>query len=229
VYELVGLGLVGGFLTANLQLLAVLVSLLLAGGLAVRLIARRPPIRATALIASLLGATVAQGIVYRGPIFAHYWLAVSPVLFLAVAAALSIVPRRRPALVGASVAAVALLGLSVWSSPFRAPPEQQLARSAAVAEAIGSAAGSEPFAIWLTAPGESDGAYRFQLERRGTPPAADDAPLPAQLFVICQASTCSWAELIDSAGPEWASSRLVGQVRVFDDDVLMLRIPAPRG
>ncbi len=227
IYELFSLGLIGGYLTADVEPLAAVVSLLLAGGLALRLIARRPPILESALIAALLAAAVAQGIVYRGPIFAHYWLAISPVLFLAVGAGVSIVPRAWPALVSASLAVVALLGLNAWASPLREPAQQQLARSDAVAEVIGSAAAGEPFLLRLTSPDESDSAYRFQLERRGTPPAAPDAPLPSQLFVICQRSPCDPAQAIDQAGPDWSNSQLASQVRAADDDVLQFRRHAP--
>src|SRR5206468_6901722 len=113
----------------------------------------------TGLITVLLAATVAQGLVYRGPIFAHYWLAVSPVLFLAVAAGVSMVPHRRLALVATGVGVAALLGVNVWAAPFRQPPEQQLAHSEAVAAAIGAAAAGEPFLIRLASSDESDGAY----------------------------------------------------------------------
>jgi hypothetical protein len=222
-YELFSLGLVGGHLTADVEPLAAVVSLLLAGGLSLRLIARRPAILASGLIASLLAASVALGIVYRGPIFAHYWLAISPVLFLALAAGVSMVPPERPALVAASLAVVGLLGLNAWASPLRKPPEQHLARSQAVAEAIGSAAASEPFSIRLVSAGESDGAYRFQLERMGTPPAAADAPLPAQLFVICPGMSCAAAQAIEQAGPDWSTSRLASQMRLADDDVFHFR------
>jgi hypothetical protein len=222
-YELFSLGLVGGFLTTDSEPLAASLSLLLVGGLVIRLVARRPPFLETSLIGVLLVATVGQGIIYRGPIFAHYWLAISPVLFLAIAGAVSIVPRNRPALIAVGLAALALFGLNAWASPLRQAPQQQLGRSRAVAEAIGTAAAGHPFLIRLIAAGESDGAYRFQLERLGTPPAAADLELPWQLFVICQGSICDQAQALDQAGPDWSTSRLVAHLHVADTDVVHLR------
>lgn len=221
-YELFSLGLVGGYLTADVEPLAALVSLLLGIGLAARLIAQRAPLHAIVLLVSLFAVTVVSGVLYRGPIFTHYWLAISPVLFLALAAGLSAVPRQRPVLALSTLAVVALVGLNGWASPLRAPPEHQLERTQAVAEAIASAAASETFLIRLTAP-EPDGAYRFQLERLGKPPAAADAPLPAQLFVICQGSSCDTTQALEQAGPDWSTSRPVGRVRVADSEVVQLR------
>lgn len=220
-YELFSLGLVGGFLTADIEPLAAVVSIFVAGGLALRLISRQPPIFESVLITVLLVATIAQGLLYRGPIFAHYWLALAPVLFLAVAAAVSIVPRG-PVLVAASLCAAGLIGVNAWASPFREPPKQQLARSLAVAETIRGAAAGEPFLIQLMSLDESDGAYRFQLERMGTPPAAPDAPLPAQLFIICPGSTCESAEALDRLEPDWSTGQLVARLRVADDEVVQV-------
>jgi 4-amino-4-deoxy-L-arabinose transferase-like glycosyltransferase len=215
LYEVFGLGLVGDFLTANWEPVAIVVSVALLFGLAIQ----RQREFERGLIGALLAATVAQAMLYRGPIFEHYWLPVAPVLFLAFAAALSAVPRTQ--LVQATAVA-ALVAINLWSSPLRQQPENQLARTWAVAQQIASAAQGEPFGLWLTTPGESDAAYRFQLERIGRPAAAADGPQPTQLFIICPGAVCDMSQARQQVGADWVDSRMSWQAQIANDEILQL-------
>jgi hypothetical protein len=93
----------------------------------------------------------------------------------------------------------------------RAPfgsPDRQLMRTQAFATMIDSASGAESYALWLLADDDSDGAYRFQLERIGHPPTRPDEALPRQLFVVCQRNPCDVDHVRAAVGPEWTASRI---------------------
>ncbi len=195
LYEVLALGLVGGFLSAGTEALAVLLSLMLLVGLAVRRGFAEVLITLTLVVSAL------QALAYRGPIFEHYFVPLAPLAFLALSALLAAVPLS----VGVP-AAVLLVGLNLWLSPLRSEPAYQLARTEATASAISDRANREPFAIWLMGDDDKDGAYRYQLARFGDAPVAPDEPLPKRLFVICQEAQCDPQDLHRHAGPDWSSS-----------------------
>jgi hypothetical protein len=113
------------------------------------------------------------------------------------------------------------LGVNLARLPF-GDPERQLARSEAVAAQIASSAGGDRFGIWLLADDDSEGAYRFLLERIGRPAALPSESPPRLLFVICQAKPCGAGDVFDAIGPDWIGGRIdwtsdvsgVGVVRV---------------
>ena len=210
LYAVLVPSLVAPFLTADLELPAIPLTLILVAGVIVATVNPRYRFGALVLAAAVL-AMLAQAAVYRGPIFPHYLIAYSPVLFLAVGALEALLPQW--SLIG--MALLAALGLS--HLPF-AEPERQLARSEDVAGYIARASGAQPFAIWLLAPDDSDGAYRFQLERAGHPPVSLDQPPPARMFVICQSGPCTDAQVRDAIGPGW--SRIGGRVSLDGVDVV---------
>jgi hypothetical protein len=228
-YEVFALGLVGIFLGGNIEAVAAVVSVVLVGALSFGLI-RRPDLRwQLSLIAGLLGATLAEAVVYRGPIFEHYFVPISPVLYLAVAAALAFVPINLPTQICVRLGVAALAGLNLVSSPFREPPLYQIAQTQTVAALIAETAqagefGSEKtFELWLLAGGEADGAYRFWLERMGHPPLPPDTPAPAtQLFIVCRRPLCDPPSAQAQAGRDWSAARLAWQASVGDDDVMQL-------
>lgn len=198
LYAVLVPSLVAPFLTAAIEPLAVLVTVVLVIG--VIFAGANPRFRfGVVLLTATLLAMLAQAAVYRGPIFPHYLIAYSPMLFLCVGATVALVPRW-------SLPGVGLLAaISLSNLPF-GEPERQLSRSEHVAGYIARASAAQPFAIWLLAQDDSDGAYRFQLERIGRPPVRPDQPPPARLFVICQSGPCTDAQVHDAIGPEWASA-----------------------
>jgi hypothetical protein len=243
LYEVFSLELVGGYLTAGRsELLAALVSLglLAAGvyalarragshGLTVRLPAASEPfargVNAPAvLVSALIAATLVLAMVYRGPIFSHYLLAVSPVLFLAVALsarALLSVPSRVVRWL-AVLLGVALVAVNAVSSPLLEPAQDQLAQTRSVANAIGDAAGDRPYALQLAAEGDSDGAYRFWLTRQGRAPVPPSDPAPEQLFLICRAPECDPASVRSRIDPPWTDAKLGWQQQIGPETVLRL-------
>src|SRR4029077_642509 len=107
------------------------------------------------LSAALLGATLLQVVIYRGPIFEHYLVPIAPVLYIAVAAALAQLTFR----VFLPVT-IALLTLNLARTPVLDPPTNHLARTPAVAQAIAAHEPSAtPFAIWLQSPDDTHNAY----------------------------------------------------------------------
>ena len=204
VYAVLALGLVGGFLTAGIEPLAAISTLALVTGLTFRLVRQRsyPHV----LLAALLGITLLQVVAYRGPIFEHYFVPLAPLLYLAVAGALSLVSMRV-----AVVVAVGLVALNLAYTPLREEPVQHLARTERVASAIADRANDEPFALWLFSEGDKDGAYRYQLDRLGHPPARPDAPLPKRLFILCQQEPCDIVRRQPAVGPDWATATVAWQ------------------
>jgi hypothetical protein len=214
VYAVLTPTLVGSFVTAGIEPLALLVTLALIAGLVAGLAA--PGTRfACVLLASMLLVLLTQAVVYRGPIQEHYLLAYAPVVYLTLAAAVSVVPRWPVAQAAGGVGLIALLVVNAARAPFGAPGGQ-LARSEAVARSIDAAAGGGQFGLWLVADADSDGAYRFQLERLGHPPLRPDEALPHQLLVVCQAKACDLEHVRATAGPEWATSWNDWEVRIQD-------------
>jgi 4-amino-4-deoxy-L-arabinose transferase-like glycosyltransferase len=223
LYAVLTPSLVGGFLTAGVEPLAVVMTLALAAGLGIGL-ANAHTRYACAVLASVLAALMLQTAGYRGPIQQHYLLAYAPIACLALAAAVGVWPRWRGVQVVGGVGLLALLVVNVAAAPF-GQPGNQLARSEAVARRIDAAAGGGSFGLWLVADADSDGAYRFQLERLGHPPVRPDEALPRQLFVVCQATLCDIGDVRTAAGPEWTASRLDLQDQV--DDVRITRLVLP--
>jgi hypothetical protein len=138
------------------------------------------------------------------------------------------VPRWPAARTAAGLGLLGVLAVNVANAPF-GPPSGQLARSEEVARSIAAAAGGSPFSLWLVAAdGDSDGAYRFQLERLGHPPVDPAQALAHQLFVVCQASTttaCDLHAVRASAGPEWAASQSDWESQVADVRITRLVLP----
>jgi hypothetical protein len=228
-YEVFALGLVGIFLAGNIEVVAATVSVVLVAALSFGLTRRPEPRWQLTLVAGLLGATLGEAVVYRGPIFEHYFLPISPVLYLAVAAALALAPINLPAQICIRLGVAALAGLNLVNSPLREPPLYQLAQTQTVAGLIaetaqaGESASEKTFELWLLAGGEADGAYRFWLERMGHPPLPPDTPAPArQLFIICRRPLCDPASAQAQAGRDWSAARLAWQATVGDDDVMQL-------
>jgi hypothetical protein len=213
LYTVLALGLVGGFLTVGIEPLAAVTALVLVIGLLVQ------PTYPRVLIATLLAATSLQAVAYRGPIFEHYFVPLAPLLYLALGAAAAHLSARLLAL-----PALALLVLNLAQSPLRLEPNYQLARTEAVAAAISETAHAEPFALWLMARDDFDGAYRYQLERLHLPPARPMDPLPRQLFIVCQDAPCDAPTLQASAGADWAAAALTWQAAVRDVTVLRLEL-----
>ena len=212
--------LVGSFMTAGLESLAVVVTLVLIAALVVGLMATRTRY-ACALLGSVLLVLLTQVVLYRGPILEHYLLAYAPVAYLGLAAAVSVVPRWRGAQAAAGVGLLVLLVVNVTRLPF-GDPGGQLARSETVARSIDAATGGGQFGLWLVADGDSDGAYRFQLERLGHPPVRPDQALPHQLFVLCQAKSCDLNDVRVLAGPDWATSQIDWEAQVQDVQIRRL-------
>jgi hypothetical protein len=210
LYEVLVPGLIGGFVTGGIEPLAVVV----AAALAVALATRRGS--AELLLGGLLVATLAQAVLYRGPIFEHYFVALAPLVFLALGA----VPAR-----AALVGGVVLLAVNVWQTPLSGPPLEHLARTFDVARAIDAQAGDGPFGLWLMANDDTDGAYRYQLARLGRSPARADEPEPRQLFLVCQSADCDATQLQEAAGPEWASATRTWQATLHGVTVVGLTAP----
>jgi hypothetical protein len=215
LYEVLSLEIVGFFLAARVEVLAALISLVLVVALAGALwrgndVARFP----TFVIIGMVAATVALGVVYRGPIFPHYFLALTPAVFLLLGAAVYLADRysSRLARAAASGTVLALLGLNLLLLPIWPPPERQLEQTRQVADAIGERSNGAPFALLLIAVGDSDGAYRFWLERSGFPPAPADAPPPPQLFVICRQPVCARPS-------EWSDAQQVWQTDIANERI----------
>lgn len=200
LYEVFVAGMVGSFLTGGIEMLAVLVAVGLLAGLAIR------RSYASLLLMAMLAGTLVLAVVYRGPIFQHYFLPLSPLLFLAMGALTAVAARF------SAVVAVALIGLNVWQTPLMAEPFDHFARTEVVARAIAERAAGAPFATWLLRGDDGDGAYRYQLARlSGIAPARPDEPLPKQLFVLCQDSPCTPEQAREAAGSDWSTSTLVWQ------------------
>ena len=199
--------LIGAFIAGGLEVLAVVLTVVLLSALVLR------RSFATVLLLCLLGATLVQALLYRGPLFEHYFVPLAPLVFLAFGA----IPARFGALL-----AVPLLAVSVWQSPMRDDPLHHLARTEAVAAAIAQQAGGEPFAIWLVAPDDKDGAYRYQLARLGLRPASPSEALPRQLYVICQQSACDPRQLQASVGQDWANATQSWQATFYNVTVVRL-------
>jgi hypothetical protein len=213
--------LVGQFLTGGRELPAVVVTLALIWG--VLRAALQPGRRFGAvLLSAILATLLVQAVVYRGPVFEHYLIAYAPVAFLGLAATAvhltaRVVLRRVVGVVGL----LGLLAFNIADWPFGAP-ERQLARSEYVAALIAAAAGPERFGLWLLAENDSDGAYRFQLERIGRAPARPDEALPRQLFVLCQDRQCGPSEVRTAVGSDWLASQLEGLGNAAGVDVYRL-------
>ncbi|HEY3063986.1 MAG TPA: glycosyltransferase family 39 protein [Chloroflexota bacterium] len=215
LYAVLALGLVGGFLTAGVEPLAAIAALAIGTGLVLGLITQRS--YPYVLIAALLGVTLLQVVGYRGPIFEHYFVPLAPLLYLAVAAAATAVPVRV-----AGALALGLGALNLANSPLREEPLFHLARAENVASAIAARANDEPYALWLFAQGDADGAYRYQLDRLGRPPARPDAPLPRRLFILCQQEPCDIMRRQSAVGPDWATAYLVWQANFYRVSILEL-------
>jgi hypothetical protein len=170
----------------------------------------------------LLVAVLAQAVLYRGPIFEHYFVALAPLAFLGLGATLAAVPSRF-----ALAFAMALLAVNLWRSPLLWPPLDHLARTSDVAHAVAARAAAEPFGLWLMAADDTDGAYRYQLTRLGLSPARPEDPLPRQLFVVCQDPPCDLSQLQRTAGPDWSAATLAWQDRLDGVTVLELRRQGP--
>jgi 4-amino-4-deoxy-L-arabinose transferase-like glycosyltransferase len=223
---------VGGFLTAGIESLAAVVTLGLVIALVRGTVCEKTRF-ACALLGGLLLVMLAQALVYRGPIPQHYLLAYAPVAYLAAAAAVMLAVRwrahasasvRNAALALGSVLVSGLLLLNLARAPF-GDPLHQLDRTETVAGLIQTASGGQPYALWLLADGDSDAAYRFQLERIGPLPVTPAEPRPPQLFVICQARPCDADAVHAAIGPDWASSQI--DWRAQSDDVQVARLVSP--
>jgi 4-amino-4-deoxy-L-arabinose transferase-like glycosyltransferase len=209
LYAVLALELVAGFMTTGIEPLAVALTLVLLVGLA------RPGLLrfARVLLGLLLVVTLLQVVLYRGPIFEHYFVPLAPLLFLIVGAA---VAQVRPLVTG--IAFAALLVLNVAASPLREPPLEHVDRTEAVARAIHARAGGEPYALWLVSPNDSDAAYRYQLERVGRPPIRPADGPAARLFLVCQDQPCDQS----AAGPDWAAAHVNSDTTFFRIRVLEL-------
>jgi hypothetical protein len=221
-YEVFALGLVGTFLASNVEVIAASVSFLVLALLGLGLARDRARRFPCVVIGGLLLGTVVQALLYRGTIFEHYLVPISPVLYLGLAAMLGLIPRTPLPRFVATGAVLCLAGLNLFSSPLRSPPDNQLAHTRTVAQLIADVAGHQPFELWLVAGGESDGAYRFWLERMGKPPVPADGPVAPQMFIVCRRASCDPAHAQDQPGDVWSSARLAWRAQVADDEILQL-------
>jgi len=216
--------LIGSFLTDRSEPLSIPVALVLLGALAVAVV--RPPSQwPAALVGALLVATVAMAALYRGPIFEHYLVPVSPALFLALGSVLAVAARHPTTRIAAMALTFVLAALNVRASPVLEAPQHQLSEAKAVATAIARRADGQPFALWHVSDVDSDAAYRFWLERDRISPARPAESLPHQLFVVCDQADCDLERVRASIGADWSDGRLAHQQAAGNKTVIHLVRP----
>jgi hypothetical protein len=208
VYAVLALELVGGFLANSIEPLAVVLTVVVLVALV-----RSPRRFPNVLVGLLLLVTLLQVVLYRGPIFEHYFVPLAPLLFLAIGLAAAQVSLRLVLPVF-----VAVLTLNLARSPLRDEPLLHLDRTEAVARAVLQRAGDEAYGLWLVSPNDSDAAYRYQLERFGHPPARPQDPPVDRLFLVCQDQPCDPS----AAGADWAAARVQSDETLLGVRVLEL-------
>jgi len=210
--------LIGTFLTAGFEPLAIAIAVILLIALITGASRLRLP---TALIAAPLVALLIQTALYRGPVFEHYLIAYAPLAFLALAAAIALTPRHPVARALTAAFTLVLLIANAIRLPY-ATPDHQLQRSEAVATHIIAAAPTrDPFGLWLLAEDDSDGAYRFQLERGGHLAAPVTQPV-TRLFVICQRARCDEATVRASLSPDWSAAPITHRATTAGVELFLL-------
>lgn len=215
--------LIGAFMTAGSEPLAIALAVLLLAAIVGGFFTRRYRTPCAFIGLSLVGLMV-QTLIYRGPVFEHYLTAYAPLVFLALAAAVALVPSIPVVQAIGTACLVVLFGQNLTHLPF-GPPERQLARSELVATQIASAAGTEPFGLWMLADDDSDGAYRFQLERMGHPPARAEQ-LVNQLFVVCQRFDCDEPTVRAALGGDWSTAPIAWRTSTAGVDIFRLTSPS---
>lgn len=131
---------------------------------------------------------------YKQHIYDHYFGFLFPAIFLLTAAIFDHlwVARRLIAL----IFILFLTFFSFQNCPLKYPPNNQMKKTAEIAQKIIEESGGKNFNLGLIAKQNYDAGYRYFLERWGYPPLMIDAQrisatMTNQLFVICEESECN--------------------------------------
>jgi 4-amino-4-deoxy-L-arabinose transferase-like glycosyltransferase len=140
---------------------------------------------------------------YKKPIYDYYFGFLFPAPFLLVGNLLSTLFDYKHFYTAGKVTIIALfallLGINLWSNPFREVPNRQLAQMRSISEFILSKTGGKPFNFALITGSNSDHAYRYFFQIEGNDPVVIQNPMidpkrttvTDQLLVLCETVPCS--------------------------------------
>lgn len=127
---------------------------------------------------------------------------------------------------------IALLGMYLYMTPLKYPPNKQLERTREVARFIIDQSGGKPYNFALISKNNYDDSYQFYLEYLGSPmtiinPQNFESTKTDQLFVVCEDPVCEPVnnERFEIAAFGWAT--IEKEIQVRDTRVFKLKKAVP--
>ncbi len=131
---------------------------------------------------------------YKGPIYDHYLLFLSPIPFILLGALAELDLDLR----GFNYFKIAVMGIilviltfaNLTINPLLSPPNKQLQKTQTIDQFIIEQTRSKPFNFALLAENNYDSAYQFYLDQMGHKPLHVPENKTDQLFVVCEDQFC---------------------------------------